>query len=149
MKKVFVLFVVSILFLLVPVTAQAQSPTPTPGGNLPYDFAPYEYEKGASPAAQLNIFNNPNFINGMGKVTTTLMTFFDDQHVLGIFVVILLSLWLLWGIAKYVFSSPSRSGVGRLAPASHDDDEPEEFIQERRYGSNPYRVYTQRFVRRK
>lgn len=148
MNRITSLLLAALVFLVVTAPAHAQDPTPTPGGDLPYDFTPYEYEKGVSPAAQLNIFNNPTFINSLGKTTTTMMTFFDDQMVLAIFVIILLALWLLWGIAKFVYNSPSKRPMGRIVEPD-DSEAPEEYDLERRYSSNPYRVYRQRLVKRK
>jgi len=96
------------MFLLLTAPAYAQEPTPAPGGGqivitpevIPFTFAPYTYTTSGH-LDQLDIFNNPSFINPMGSTTLTIFSILDSQDVLVIFVVLLIALSLLWRVYKF------------------------------------------------
>jgi len=154
--------IVAIILLTVFVSpAQAQQPTPAPGGGgitverdseLPYTFETIDYETEGTPfSSQLNLFGNANFINLMGSTALTLFSLVDTQNVLAIFVVILLAMWLLWRIYKFTTTSTPSGNVDlNVYPdGSEVVAEEEEYVMERRYFSNPYKVYTTRLVKRR
>lgn len=142
------------LFLLIAGPVYAQDPTPAPGGggidveqdDLPYHFEPITYTTTGGPiSTHLDVFFGADFINRIGSVALTLFTIVDAKNVLGIFVVFLLAVWLLWRIYKFTTTS-TPDGTANLNVYDDPDGGPEEsdeYILERRYSSNPYRVYTQ------
>lgn len=157
MKKIGFFIIFYLILAVGPVYAQDPTPTPGSGGGgievpqdaLPYNFEPYEYDQGASPVANLDLFDDPFFINTLGSTTLTLFTLFDVLNTLAIFVVLLLALWVLWKVYKFVTTSTPEGTVDLSFYEPMGNDEPAEYVQERRYFSNPYKVYTQRFIKKK
>jgi len=96
-----------------------------------------------------NLNLGANFYNPVGSTALTMFKLFDGWNVLGIFVVMLLSMAVLWRIHKFTTTSTPGGYVDINLPDSSNDEAPEEYDLERRYSSNPYRVYKQRMVRKK
>jgi len=147
-----------LLFFIIAVPAYAQEPTPAPGGgaidieqdDLPYHFEPITYTTTGGPiSGHLDVFTGASFINLVGSVTLTLFSVVDRQNVLGIFVVLLLAMLVLWRIYKFTTTStPGGSLDLSVDTTETDDGEPDEYVMERRYASNPYRVYTTTFKKK-
>lgn len=156
MKAIFALISTAFLAVAMTAPALAQGPTPTPGGSgggipvnrdpLPYDFEVYNYDTSNTPMSD-NLNLGANFYNPVGSTAITMFSLFDSWNVLGIFVVLLLATAMLWRVHKFTTTSTPSGQVDINIPSG--EDEAPEYDLERRYTSNPYKVYRQRLVRRK
>jgi len=116
MMKLKITAIIFMFFLLVPAVA---AQTPSPGGGaievtpdtLPYTFTPYTYTTSGH-LDQLDVFQNPAFVNPMGSTALTLFSILDSQNVLGIFVVLLIGIFFLWRIFKFTTTAtPNTDGI--------------------------------------
>lgn len=147
-----------LLLFLTPPLIYAQEPTPAPGGGgitvepdpLPYTFEVIEYEENTTPIANLNLFGDPYLVNLMGSTVLTLFSLVDTENVLPIIVILGLAAVLLMRIYKFTTTStPDSSNVDLSFISTDPPVEQEKYEIQRRYFSNPYRVYKQRLVKRR
>lgn len=95
-----------LLAAAMPGPAMAQGPAPTP--DIPYHFEPLEIPP-AEHTVPVNVVDT-NFISDVGSYALTLFKILDDQSVLGNFVVIMVGLWCVWWIYRYVSRRPTTPG---------------------------------------
>jgi hypothetical protein len=73
---------------------------------LPYEFEPIDFSN--ADAEDLNVdLVNPAFINWVGSIALTLFSILDSFAILGIFVVLMLAIWCVFLLWRFVTETPS------------------------------------------
>lgn len=107
--RLVMLFLALTLGLTFVVPVQAQDPTPTPGGDLPYDFEPLPIHGSGYPL--IPDFTSVPFVNAVGSYALTLFSLFDSIGWLGILVILLLGARVLWGLYRFIRTTPDQETI--------------------------------------
>ena len=125
-QRTIVVILLSILFFPLPVTVRADSPddgdlqiTYTNTYTSPFDFEPLVIPT-ASPSQTLTIAFGVPEINFVGKIVTTTFALIDQYDILGIMFVILLAIFVLRWLFKFVTDMPARGEQLNVTTAIDD-----------------------------
>ena len=126
MKKFFV--AIALVFLLA-APAAAQEPTPTPNFDMPYEFEKFDYETDVQ-IPQIDIFSMvsaPEFIKTIGSAVLTawdmlIKDYSGGASIISIFVIILMGIWLIKWIARFVFRKRDVGDTAEIDAAEFDAD---------------------------
>lgn len=73
---------------------------------LPYEFEPLDLDNPDAPQLEIDLVSVP-FINQVGSLALTLFALFDKFSILGLFLVIMLAVWVIYWLWTYVTGKPS------------------------------------------
>jgi len=123
-QRIIIGILLSVLFL--PLTTKADSPddselqiTYTNAYTSPFDFEPLVIPT-ASPSQTLTIAFGVPEINFVGKIVTTTFALIDQYEILGIMFVILLAIFVLRWLFKFVTDMPARGEQLNITTAIDD-----------------------------
>jgi len=118
-----------ILFLALASPAAAQEPTPTPNFDMPYEFEKFDYDTSVE-IPSIDIFSMvsaPEFINTIGSAVLTswdmlITDYSGGASLVSILVVIIMGVWLIKWMARYVFNRRDAGNTTEIDAAEFDAD---------------------------